>query len=103
MQQSLLRRDRPSRPPHAGLVQTACGGREVTQRRRQGGGKLCVTDTKLLMRMMLYNIPGEWSYSTDLMEKEQEVCATVIGVDTRAGVREADGTLNDSWCRLGYL
>lgn len=52
---------------------------------------------------MLYNIPGEWSYSTDLMWKEQEVRATVIGVDKSAGVRKADGTLNDSWCRLGYL
>ena len=55
------------------------------------------------MHIMLYNIPGEWSYSTDLMWKEQEVRATVIGVDKSAGVRKADGTLNDSWCRLGYL
>lgn len=51
----------------------------------------------------VFNIPGEWSYSTDLMWKEQEVPATVIGVDKSAGVRKADGTLNDSWCRVGYL
>lgn len=37
------------------------------------------------------------------MWKEQEVLATVIGVDKSAGVRKADGTLNDSWCRVGYL
>lgn len=37
------------------------------------------------------------------MWKEQEVPATVIGVDKSAGVRKADGTLNDSWCRVGYL
>lgn len=55
------------------------------------------------MHIMLYNIPGEWSYSADLMEKEQEVFATVIGADKSAGVRKADGTLNDSWCRVGYL
>lgn len=65
--------------------------------------EFCITHTKLLMHIMLYNIPGEWSYSTDLMWKEQEVPATVIGVDKSAGVRKADGTLNDSWCRLGYL
>lgn len=55
------------------------------------------------MHIMLFNIPGEWSYSTDLTWKEQEVPATVIGVDKSAGVRKADGTLNDSWCRAGYL
>lgn len=55
------------------------------------------------MHIMLYNIPGEWSYSTDLMEKEQEVSVTVIGVDKSAGVKKADGTLKDSWCRVGYL
>lgn len=38
------------------------------------------------------HIPGEWSYSTDLMWTEQEVPATVIGVDESAGVRAADGT-----------
>lgn len=65
--------------------------------------KFCITDTKLLMHIMLFNIPGEWSYSTNVMWKEQEVPATVIGVDKSAGVRKADGTLNDSWCRLGYL
>lgn len=37
------------------------------------------------------------------MWKEQEVPATVIGVNKSAGVRKADGTLNDSWCRVGYL
>lgn len=55
------------------------------------------------MHTMLYNIPGEWSYSTNLMWKEQEVPATVIGVDKSAGVGKADRTLNDSWCRVGYL
>lgn len=50
-----------------------------------------------------YNIPGEWSHSEDLMWQEQEVPATVIGVNKSAGVREADGTLNDSWCRVRYL
>lgn len=55
------------------------------------------------MHIMLYNIPGEWSYSTDLMEEEQGVSVTVIGVDMDAGVRKADGTLKDSWCRVGYL
>lgn len=66
-------------------------------------GKFCIINMKLLMHIMLFNIPGERSYSTDLMWKEQEVPATVIGVDKSAGVRKADGTLNDSWCRAGYL
>lgn len=70
---------------------------------RKGGEKFCITDTKLLMHIMLFSIPGEWSYSTNLMWKEQEVPATVIGVDKSAGVRKADGTLNHSWCRVGYL
>lgn len=70
---------------------------------RKRRGKFCITDTKLLMHIMLFNIPGEWSYCTDLMWKEQQVPATVIGVDKSAGVGKADGTLNDSWCRVGYL
>lgn len=76
---------------------------ESIKRCRKRRGKFCTTNTKLLMHIMLFNIPGEWSYSTDLMWKEQEVPATVIGVDKSAGVRKADGTLNDSWCRVGYL
>ena len=63
----------------------------------------CITDTELLMHIMLYNIPGEWSYSTDLMWEEQEVLAKVIGVGKSASVRRADRTLNDSWCQAGYL
>lgn len=78
-----------------------CG--ESIKHCRKRGGEFCITDTKLLMHIMLYNIPGEWSYSTDLMWKEQEVPARVIGVNKSAGVRKADGTLNDSWCRVRYL
>lgn len=52
---------------------------------------------KLLIHRTLFNIPGEWSYySAGLMWKEQEVPATVIGVGKSAGVRKADGTVNDS-------
>lgn len=55
------------------------------------------------MHSVLFSSPGVRSYLMDLMGKEQEVPATVIGVDKSAGVREADGTLNDSWCQVGYL
>lgn len=56
------------------------------------------------MHIMLFSvIPDEWSYPIDLMWREQEVSAKVIGVDKSAGVGKADGTLNDSWCRVRYL
>lgn len=68
---------------------------------------MCITGTKLLLLLLLYSIlgAGEWSYSTDRsnVERAAGFPARVIGVDKSAGVRNADGTLNDSWCRLGYL
>lgn len=47
---------------------------------------------------------GEWPpLGGSNVEKSRRFSATVIGADKSAGVREADGSVNDSWCRLGYL
>lgn len=77
------------------------GEHDMLQKDRRG--KFCIANMKLLMHIMLFAVPGEWIYSADLMWKEQEVPATVIGADKSAGVRRADGTLNDSCCQVGYL
>lgn len=55
------------------------------------------------MRIVLFNVPGEPPRSVDLMWKENVGPATLIGIDRIAGVRTADGTLNDSCCQDGYL
>lgn len=41
------------------------------------------------MHVTLYNIPGDWFYSTGLMWKDQKVLATVIGVEK-------------CWCKEGW-
>lgn len=71
--------------------------------RRQGGEKFCLADARLPMRIMLSNVPGEPPRSMDLMWKENVGLVALIGIDRIAGVRTADGTLNDSCCQNGYL
>ena len=63
---------------------------ESIKRCRKRGGKFCITDTKLLMHIMLFNIPGEWSYSTDLMWKEQEVSCN------------SNWCGQECWCKEGW-
>lgn len=70
---------------------------------RQGGEKFCIANAKLPMCIMLFNVPGEPPRSMDLMWKENVGPATLIGIDRIAGVRTADGTLNDSCCQDGDL